>query len=214
MSWRTAFRLACPLLLTVGSLPLFAQQFSAVLVHQKPEGAVPAKVSVNGDKVRLELDKGRRGGIVVIDLKEQTGFIALPEGKSYTVLPPERISTPMPFFHAADPENACPAWEKLVNKPGSCTKVGDVVLNGRAAVKYAGAAQNGETGSAWVDRKLNFVVKWEGQARAAEIRNIQEAPQSLSLFEIPKGYDKVDPRAAQQAPGSGKTKPQVQKPLK
>jgi hypothetical protein len=59
-------------------------------------------------------------------------------------------------------------------------------------VKYSSTAQNGDTGYAWVDRSLLFVVKWEGQKTAAEFQNIQEGPQAAALFLPPPGYDKVD----------------------
>ncbi len=199
MPRKIGFGLTSLLFLLVCSLPVPAQQFSAVLVHQKPAGAVPTQVSVRGDKIRFEAGKAPQTSIEVIDLKQQTGFLALPAGQTYTVLAPGLIRTPIPFFRPADPENACPSWEKLVGKPGTCTKIGDGTLNGRAAVKYKGVAQNGDTGTAWVDRKLNFVVKWEGQTGAAEFQDIREAPQALALFEAPKGYDKVDPQAERQA---------------
>lgn len=192
------------LFLAAGSLPTFAQQFSAILVHLKPEGAVSSNVSVRGEKIRFETQAPRKGGIAVLDLRQQTGFIALPEGNTYTVLPQGRIPAPLPFFLTTDSENACPAWEKLVGKPGSCSKVGDVTLNQRPAVQYKGLAKNGDAGIVWVDRKLNFVVKWEGQRSAAELREIHEGPQPLALFEVPKGYDKVDPQAAHQ---ESRTKP-------
>ncbi len=197
MPFKLAFKLI-GLFLTFGSLPALSQQFSADLVHVKPGGAAPAKVFVSGDKMRFEVGSGQRGLIEIVDLKQQTGYMLLPENNTYTVLQPERISPTVPFFHPADPEAACAAWEKIVNKPRTCTKVGDETVNGREAVKYKGTAQNGDTGSAWVDRKLRFVIKWEGQVNSAELQNIKEGPQSAALFEIPKDYSKTDTRASRQ----------------
>ncbi len=148
--------------------------------------------------MRFEVAPPQRGSILIVDLKQQTGFFVLPENKTYTELPPGKVPLPMPFFHPADPENACAAWESLAKKPGTCTKVGDGTINGRAAVEYKGTAPNGDTGSAWVDRKLSFVIKWAGQKGAAEFRNIKEGTQAATLFEIPKGYDRVDTQAARQ----------------
>ncbi len=190
------------LLLAIISSPVLAQQFSADLVRLKPEGAVPSRVFVSGDRVRFETGTGQHLSLVIADLKLRTGYLVLPDDKTYTMMPPGRVSTTMPFFYAVNPENACDAWETAVGKPGTCTKAGDETINGRAAVKYNGIAGNGDSGTAWVDRKLGFVIKWEGQAGAAELRNIQEGPQSVALFEIPKDYQRSDTRPS----GRGSTK--------
>ncbi len=189
-------------LLTFISSPVLAQQFSADLVRMKPEGAVPSKVFVSGHKVRFEAGSGKHLSVIIADLKQRTGFMMFPEDKMYTMLQARQISPSMPFFYSADPENACGPWETAVSKPGSCTKVGDETIDGRATVKYSGTAGNGDTGSAWVDRNLRFVIKWEGQTGAAELRNIHEAPQSIMLFELPKDYQRTDVRASGQ--GSAK----------
>ncbi len=212
---KMASQLTSLLLMTIGSVPLFAQQFAADLVHLKPKGAAPARVMVRGDKIRFETGLPSRVSILVVDLTQETGFMALPESKSYSVIKPGRIPSVMPFFHPADPENACAAWEKMTGKPGSCMKIGDETVQGRAAVKYKGTTRNGDTGLVWIDRKLRFVTKWEGQAAAAEFRNIREEPQPVALFEIPKGYDLLNSQAARQQvrkPAVRTTRPATQKP--
>ncbi|HYK92311.1 MAG TPA: hypothetical protein VE398_26355 [Acidobacteriota bacterium] len=206
MPHKIASRLMGLFLLAFGTLPALAQQFSADLVRLKPEGAAPSKVFVSGDRMRFEAGSGQHLSVIVADLKQQTGYMMLPEDKTYSMLQPGRISPTMPFFQAANPEDACAAWEKLVNKPGTCTKVGDETINGRVTVKYKGTAQNGDTGSAWVDRKLRFVIKWEGEAGASELRNIQEGPQPVMLFEIPKGYQRMDARVSRQELAKKKAK--------
>ncbi len=185
------------LLLALISSPALAQQFSADLVRLKPEGAIPSKVFVSGDNVRFEAGSGNHLSIVVADLKQRTGYLVLPDDKTYSMLPPGQVSPTMPFFHSVDPENACGAWEKAIGKPGTCTKAGDETSNGRAAVKYNGTTANGDSGTAWVDCKLGVVIKWEGQAGAAELRNIQEGPQPVTLFQIPKDYQRSDTRSSQ-----------------
>ena len=198
MFQRIVFRLTCSWMLTVGGVPLIAQQFSADLVHLKPAGALTTKVSVSGDRIRFEALPPQRSAVIIVDLKQTTGFILLPENKTYTAMQRGKILLPMPFFHPADPEKACAAWEKLVNKPGTCTRVGDQMLHGRSVVEYKGTAPNGDTGSAWVDRNQNFVIKWVGELGAAEFQNIKEGTQAASLFEIPKDFERVDPRAPRQ----------------
>ncbi len=83
-----------------------------------------------------------------------------------------------------------------MQNPGTCKKIGDDTLNGRDAVKYTGAMENGDTGTAWIDKKLKFAIKWEGDKAVAELQNIQEGPQAASLFEVPGDYQKMDTAAA------------------
>lgn len=194
------------LLLLGGSICALAQEFSADMVRLKPQGAAQSKVSVSGNKMRVEIAGQSQPSYVIIDLLHQQSSMVLPNNKSYVVSPPGRVPSSIPFFHLDDPENACPAWEKSEDRPGTCTKVGDDTINGRDAVKYTGTAGNGETGTAWVDRKLRFVVKWEGQKSAAELQNIQEGKQAASLFEIPSDYEKLD-LAAAKAAQKAKAKP-------
>ena len=204
-------------LLIFGNTTLLAQQFSADLLHLKPEGAAPAKVFVRGDRVRFETVNVRPRAVTIIDIKLQTGFMVLPEDKTYTALRREQILPAIPFFHASNPENACVEWEALVQKQASCRKAGDETINGRQTVKYKGVARNGDTGWAWVDSRLHFVIKWEGQAGAAELRNIEEGPQTASLFEIPQGFEQIGlptnsretaAKRKPQIPGSTPQKPQ------
>ena len=178
--------------LAFSNLPALAQEFSADLVHSRPAGALPGKVMVKGNKIRFETTNGEHGSVVILDVTQQTGFMLIPDSKMYTTLQPARTAVAIPVFHPVSPEDACGAWEKYVNKPGSCTKIGEETVNGRAAVRYRGVARGGDPGSAWVDRKLNFVVKWDGLAGAAELQNIREGPQSTELFEVPKDYEKMD----------------------
>jgi hypothetical protein len=198
VSRKLAFRLTGVLLLVGGSVPALAQEFNADLVRQKPTGAATTKVSVNGDKMRLEATGQTKQSYVILNLAKRTSLMALPDSKSYVVSPPGRIPASIPFFHIDDPDNACPAWEKSADQPGTCKKLGDDTINGRSTVKYAGTASDGSTVTAWIDRKLHFVIKWEGQKGAAELQNIQEGPQAASLFEIPNDYEKLDVAAARE----------------
>lgn len=204
MSRKLTLRLTSVLLLLWASLPALAQQFSADLVRQKPQGAATTKVSVSGYKMRLEVTVQTKQSYVIMDLAQRTSLMVLPDSKAYIVSPPGRTSASIPFFHIDDPDNACPAWERSVANPGSCKKVGDDTLKGRSAVKYTGIAGDGDTGTAWVDSKLHFVTKWEGQKSAAELENIQEGPQAASQFVVPSDYEKLDSAAAR---ASAKKKP-------
>ena len=209
VSYKLVFRIMC-LLLVWGSMPVFAQQFSAEMVRQKPQGAANSKVSVSGTKVRLDTEGQAQANYAILNLSLRQSSMVLPTTKSYVVSQPGHLQSSIPFFIVEDPENACPAWEKSMKSSGTCKKVGDDTVNDRSAVKYTATSDNGETGTVWVDRKLHFVIKWEGDKSAAELKNIQEGPQSASLFLIPTDYEKIDPSAARAK--SKKSKPQPMKP--
>ena len=65
-------------------------------------------------------------------------------------------------------------------------------MNGRDTVKYEGTNSSGEKSTAWIDSKVRFPIKWEGQNGTGEFRNIKEGPQPSSLFEVPSDYTKFD----------------------
>jgi hypothetical protein len=204
VSRKLTFRLAGSLLLL--TVPALSQDFSADLVRQKPQNTPATKVSVSGDKVRFEVAGQKKASFAVINVAQRTSTMVLPDTKSYIVSPPGHLASPLPLFPIDDPENACKAWEKSMGNPGTCKKIGDETVNGREAVKYTGAMENGDTGTAWIDRKLHFPIKWEGEKTAAELENIQEGPPDAKLFEIPSDYQKLDTAAAHKS-ANAKKKP-------
>ena len=199
MPRRLAFAMTSVLLLAEMSMAAGAQEFSAELVRQKPAGAAKSKIYVGKSKIRLEAEGQTRPNYVILNLAQRQSSMVLPDNKTYIISPPGQIPSSIPFFMIDDPENACAAWERSVQKPKTCTRVGDDTVNGRSTVKYTGTSNTGDTGTAWVDRKLRFVIKWEGEKGAAELQNIQEGPQAASLFEIPSDYEKMDIAAARAA---------------
>jgi hypothetical protein len=200
------------LLLIWASKPVRSQEFSAEMVRQKPQGTPNTKVSVSRDMVRFEVNGQTKKSFVVVNLVKRTSSMVLPDAKSYIESPPGHTPSSIPLFRIEDPDNACAAWEQSANRPGTCAKVGDDTVNGRSTVKYTGTAENGDTGTAWIDRKLRFVIKWEGQKGAAELQNIEEGPQAATLFQIPSDYEKLDNTV--RPSGKNKAKPAVHKPIR
>jgi hypothetical protein len=194
---RLVFRPVGLFVLSVGSLPLIAQDFSAKLVRLKPANSVTTKVYAHGPKMRFEATGGQRSSVAIIDLQSRTTLMIVPDNQTY--IKTTHVNSSLPLFQIADVENACPAWQKSLDKPETCTKVGDEAINNREAVKYKGTARDGDTGYAWVDRRLKTVIRWEGERSAAELQDIQEGPQDTSLFQVPDGYQMFDLAAAQEA---------------
>jgi hypothetical protein len=201
--YRLALRFLGVIALAIGTLPAFAQEFSAELVHLKPPSDLKSKVFVRGEKMRFEIVGQKRTSVAIIDVATRVSLMMIPDNKTY--VKSINAHAAIPLFQVTNPEDACAAWEKSTEKPGTCTKVGDDTISGRSAVKYKGTSDDGETGYVWVDRKLKSVIKWEGENTATELQNILEGPQEATLFQVPQGYEMFDLAAAQQA-AKGKNK--------
>jgi hypothetical protein len=73
--------------------------------------------------------------------------------------------------------------------------VGRDVVGGRQTVKYTNrTASDVSASSVWIDANLKFVIKWESANIGVELRNIQEAPQTADLFNLPPDYDVPQPK--------------------
>ena len=204
VSERSLFRLAG--LLLVAASTCFAQQFNADMVRLKPAGGVTTKVSIKGDRARMEVMGQTTQSFVLLDLSKQQSIMVLPDTKTYIVSPPGRMSSSIPMVRIGNPDEACVDWAKDVSKAGECKKIGDDDLNGRKTVKYSATASNGDTGTVWIDRELKVPIKWDGEKGAAEMQNIKLGPQADSLFNIPTDYEKIDV-AAKRESQRGKKKP-------
>ena len=186
-------------LLSLVPVALFAQEdFSAEIVsHREGEQEkAPPKIYVTKNKLRVE-SAGRNGqtAAMLIDFATQTSDMLMPERNMYMEFPAgrgpgaQRFGT---FFRPVDVENACGEWQKMATTPGGeCHKVGNETVNGRNTVKYQAKSANGDPSTVWIDPKIAFPVKWEGQNGGGELQNIHAGPLSSSLFEIPAGYQKM-----------------------
>jgi hypothetical protein len=191
-------RLLVAVLLSLLSLPLFAQQdFSADVVNNKDGGSQShARIFVTKDKWRIEgLQEGRMNGAIITNLATRMSDILMAERKMYMEFPQGQGPAGQQmwsFYQARDIDDACSEWMKLpYNQGGTCHKVGSDSVNGRSTVKYTGTNSKGETGSVWFDKKIAFPIKWEGEkGGSGELQNIKEGSQPASLFEIPADYQK------------------------
>jgi len=171
-------------------------EFSAEMFDsKKPEPQ--AKIYIGKDKMRFEPGKkdARGGGAFIMNFATQSSIILMDQQHMYMEMPAQMAAqrNPYHFFRTGDVDSACSDWvAQSWNKGGTCHKVGNETVNGRSTVKFEGTNSRGESGTMWLDPKLRFPVKWEGKNSSGELRNIQEASQPSSLFEIPSGYTKFD----------------------
>jgi hypothetical protein len=187
-------------LLVIAQLGL-AQEFSADVLHTKGNGELK-KLHAGKDKVRFEVEAGNAGmgpTAVILDEGQNKYTVVMSERRMYMDAPTTMVKPLMThYWRVQDVNDACPEWKKTAELAGtyknwgSCTKLGSDSLNGRSTVKYEGVSNKGEKSHIWVDTKLRCVVKTDEAAGGFELRNIQEASQPASLFEVPAGYTKFD----------------------
>jgi hypothetical protein len=192
-------RMFCLVLFSLLSTAVFAQEdFSAEIVRSsKGEQRSEGKIYVSKDKMRFESEGGNdRNAVAIVNFATRTNRVLMPAQKMYIEMPggmgPAAQRTR--YFFRADPDNACSDWLKAANKPGGeCHKVGSAVVNGRDTVEYEAKSEQGKGGHVWLDRKINFPVKWDNNdGGEGELRNIKEGSQPAALFEVPSDYQKMD----------------------
>jgi len=180
-------------------LPFFAAgqtQWSAVVVDTRKEGTpIDLRIYFGGDKVRLEPQIWVRGNVsgpfILFDRATRTGIVVVPENHAYAGAPPQWIEKYRGFAADWNIDTFRAGWLRTPeNQSGTCKQLSDEAVNGRTALRYEATNSNGEMTRFWFDRKLRMMVKWETRTNGGEMRNIEEAPQPASLFEIPAGYTK------------------------
>jgi hypothetical protein len=192
----SCLRASCLIAVVLSAGFLMAQtEFSAEIVDlQKPGTPTTGKIYFAKGKMRIESQGSgpRAGGVVIINFATQMSTVLMTQRNMYMEKPIQGQSQSQ-FFQAGDVQNACGDWQKIEHaETGSCHKVGNDTVNGRATIEYEGTRSNGEVNRFWLDPKLRFPVKWEGKNSGGELRNIQEGSQPDSLFEVPAGYTKLD----------------------
>lgn len=200
------FALAATLFLCAISV-LAQEDFSGEIVDTSKANAPERKTKIYAtkDKIRFEPEsEGARGGTaVIVNLSTHVSDAVMPERKMYMEFgqgqAPEMQRWNRQLFRPSDPGNACAEWLKLpANQGGSCKSLGNETVNGRNTVKFEGTNAKGETGYAWIDKKIGFPVKWQSKDESWELQNIKEGSQPSSLFEIPAGYQKFQMPAGRQ----------------
>jgi hypothetical protein len=137
---------------------------------------------------------------IVVDEAQGKWLVLMTQQHMYMDSLPGMMKTPVitQFWHVQDVNDACPQWKRIAEQYktdknwGSCSKVGNEEVNGRSTVKYEGVSNKGEKTYYWIDTKLKCGIKAESSSGTFELRNIKEAAQPASLFEVPAGYTKFD----------------------
>jgi hypothetical protein len=185
---------------------------------QKPGSPILARILASGNKKRIEFQAASGEGALVSRLKPSSEskdafdvhisgpgkVIILNVGdKTSTILEPGQKhffdvtwGNPFPgekylhyvFGHMGNAEDVCTEWvERYKSQRPTCKKSGYESVDGRRAVRYEISA-DGESGSVWIDTKLQILLRRKNRWTSTELRNVREGALSAKLFEIPDDY--------------------------
>jgi hypothetical protein len=177
-----------------------AQELTAEQVGRDSTGHTStSKVYMGHGKVRIEpQDEATPGSpragksIILLDLAAATSVVLDADRKIYFEQSPAMALRSIATYK---PANNTPCEKNpRSTAASSCKKIGTEMINGRNTEKWeliTTMAGKPLTVYVWLDYQWHFIVKQETPGMSGELINIKEAPQPLSLFEIPAGYQKM-----------------------
>jgi len=172
-----------PLLLLLAGVA-GAGQFSAQVLIKDAKKQMPAKLFVQGDKLRQEFSDAAGQTVTIVRPDLKVVWIILPRERGYCEMPYKK-KLPGQFIQIP-PE--------ALNK----RLAGKETVHGYEAEKYEfNLPKSGglEKQTVWVAPKLNSPVKMVFKERnfSMEYKNIKEGEQAERLFNLPPGFKKLDP---------------------
>ncbi len=180
-------------LILMAAAAVTAADFSADVIHKGKGYTGESKVYVQGNKVRMEPKGQNQYSIVRTDLS-----------RTWVVMPDQRMYMESKYDPSQVPQ------EKIRGEI-SRKLVGAETVDGHPTQKYEVTYKDGGKvmkSHQWVATDIDFPIKTAAidGSWSMEYRNIRMGPQPDSLFEIPKGYQKmtVPSYPGGMMPGKGK----------
>jgi hypothetical protein len=185
-------------LLSCGSVPAAAQQFSADLVTTGGTGAV-GKIKVLNEKVRIETTDFA-GGFFLVDATDHTAYFAQPADRIY--MEARQSSRLTRLFVHVDPADPCREWQTMAKRAGAagqgdwhCERIGEETIGGRAATVYRASGTGDRDLVGWIDPELQFPLQIRmADGAVVSTKNIRMEAQPTRLFEMPAGFRKFNPQ--------------------
>ena len=172
----------CTMLFMLGIVALqssvYAEDFSADVITNTPEGSFTAKIYASGNKSRME----SAGAITISRMDKNIVWILMPTEKMYMEQP-------------VNPRTAASVQEKVNGEIERSTE-GTETINGVKTTKYRITVETQgrrESIFQWIDEAMRFPIKTAAidGSWSSEFRNISRKAQDPQLFEIPAGYTKM-----------------------
>jgi hypothetical protein len=178
-----------------------AQQFSAELVRSQDAVTTSAgHLRVSGDKVRIE-SPDLPDGFFLIDAEKPAAYFVRPGAGVF--MDAKQSSPLVRLFVPVDPDNPCRQWQAMAEIAAladqgdwRCESIAAETIGGRETIAYRAIPGTGRSFVGWIDRAWRFPLRIktdDGVIVTAD--GISDEPQAATLFEIPKGARKFDPRA-------------------
>ena len=177
--------------LLVGQSLAIAAEFSADFVEKRFGQTNTGKVCVKGLKVRREVTQGPHKSITIARMDKIVVWMLHPAQKTYMEMAGAHKEAAY-----MDPKKAAQQLKNL----GDLKLVGKETVNGYPCDKYAFTFRDKSVGKQyqWYSPKLKTMLKVEQKSPKfsmyMEYKNIKERRVADSLFEIPKGYKKMNMR--------------------
>jgi hypothetical protein len=185
--------------------PARAQQFSANIVRTNAGAQPPAvagKIYVSGNKVRIETPDVS-DGFFLVDTSIPASYFVRPS--QHVFMDSKQSSQLTQFLVPVDLDDPCRQWQAMTgiadgnsqSAAWTCQRVGHAAVGGLVdTIEYRASWPKGGAMRAWIDPRLKWPVRLTmADGAVVDLKNIQEQPQPASLFEIPSGYRKFDPKA-------------------
>jgi hypothetical protein len=198
-SWRLGAITSLLLLTSLAKAAEFSSDI--VMTNGNPQTVLSAgKLYVSNDQVRIETPDSQ-GGFFVSDSTKIIAYFVRPSGKVFMAA---KQSSPLTqILVPVDPDNPCEMWEAMAIDAGiggeeglwRCNRLGDELIDSRKTIVYSALSARNKKNIVWIDPQLKFLVRSQDETGVViNLTNVQEGPQSASLFDIPAHFSKFDPQ--------------------
>ena len=175
----------------------FAAEFTADLIQKRQGIEMKGKIYVKGEKMRMDMTMEGEKTSTITRIDKKIVWIIKHEDKMYMEMP-SMVGTLQVSKIDED-------LKKIADKK----KVGTEKVNGYKCDKYLITYKDKSMGkmTQWISKKLNYPIKMVYHSSYGdmytEYKNIKEGKVKDSVFEIPKGYEKIS------MPGMGGQMPRM-----
>lgn len=163
----------------------FAAEFMADLIQKRQGIEMKGKIYVKGEKMRMDMTMEGEKTSTITRIDKKIVWIIKHEDKMYMEMP-SMVGT----LQAGKVDEDL---KKIADKK----KVGTEKVNGYKCDKYLIIYKDKSMGkmTQWISKKLNYPIKMVYHSSYGdmytEYKNIKEGKVKDSVFEIPKGYEKM-----------------------
>jgi hypothetical protein len=181
-----------------------AIEFSADIVNRDAAGlaiGAAAKLYVSNRKVRIETPEAA-AGFLLIEADAGTAYFVRPGQRVF--MDAKQSSLLSQIFVPVDAKDPCRRWQAAAGNAGGpnaegewrCERIKDEIIDGRPAVQFRVSSPASPSSRRWIDSDLEFPIKLlAADGTTIALEHIQIEAQPASLFELPSGFRKLDPRA-------------------